>query len=114
MKLFHWCTEGGRVKPGFNISRYKNGKWFAFSVGISRRVFALFDWDYLRFWLALDWSRDHKMYRPNDMDGGLICRRCEQYFSNATSQCSGSSKKWGWSPQLPEWVQKRAIRRMHA
>jgi hypothetical protein len=96
--MFHRIKEGGRMKVGLNLMLDGNGSVYGLGLRLFDRVFGVVDWAYRRVWIRLSLERDHKMYRPNDVDGpAMICRRCHKYNHEAPNVCRGKAFMWGWA-----------------
>ena len=88
--------EGECARWGINFHLYK-GKLEAITLMLGYRFIVVLGGYHPGIWLNL--TLDHKMYRPNDMDAGLICRRCGEYSHPSMSDlprahCQGRTFAW--------------------
>ena len=83
--MIHRIKEGERMWWGLNIGRGYIG------VRLYRRFELWFGKHYGIKWY-IDLTRDHRMYRPSDMDTPyVVCRRCGQANNDCNNFCSGTT-----------------------
>lgn len=94
--IFYRHKEGGMVRPGIGFLRTHGLFDVLFAVPSGRGGLLwgkiTFSGRFVRWCLSLNFMRDHKMYRPVDVDNVkyFICRRCgESTYDNCADQCGG-------------------------
>ena len=84
--------EGEKSRWGVNLHLYRK-RLEAVTINFSHRFILRLGGQSPGLWL--NFTLDHKMYRPNDMDGGLLfCRRCHEYSDTTRSHCRGRTFAW--------------------